>query len=166
MLTLRFGEPYSMDCKSKNNDVKLPKQMVLKMRNMENWLVYKSNIGNAYRFGPRYKLHKYKFLLGHGNDGAQTGFVDVTGATTKELNNLSNSDVWEEATGGFRFSWDAKDVLKKVQVVLPRVVFVGETVGGDVGANLYVHARSKDGVIDSLIIDNEYFFATNKDEFR
>jgi hypothetical protein len=36
------------------------------------------------------------------------------------------------------------------------ILFLGQTIGGDVGANIYVHINNNE--IDSLIIDNTYCF--------
>ncbi len=116
--------------------------------------------GNAYIFGRRFPLDQYSHVGNHGNDGAQTGFVD--------LDLYANGDevleiVLEayEAKRGM-ISWDNRSALRKVRAQLPHILFIGETVGGDVGADLYAHRTH--GKIDGLIIDNNLLFANRHQE--
>jgi len=111
-------------------------------------------MGNAYIFGKRYPLGEYKKIGSHGNDGAQTGFVDLE----KWLNNQTKSDhdIWSKSYKP-KWDWDDRVALKKVQQVYPEMIFVGQTVGGDVGADLYAHYDRKKE-IDSLIIENYCLF--------
>jgi hypothetical protein len=116
--------------------------------------------GNAYIFGRRFPLSQYTFVGDHGNDGAQTGFID--------LDLFANGDkvldvVLEEfapktkSRRGPGISWDDRAALRRVRARLPHILFIGETVGGDVGASLYAHRTH--GKIDGLIIDNDLLFA-------
>jgi hypothetical protein len=116
--------------------------------------------GNAYIFGRRFPLSQYAFVGNHGNDGAQTGFID--------LDLFANGDkVLDVVLGEFTprtksrrgsgISWDDRAALRRVRARLPHILFIGETVGGDVGASLYAHRTH--GKIDGLIIDNNLLFA-------
>jgi hypothetical protein len=108
---------------------------------------------NAFIFGPTFPLNSYVYVDGHGNSYgvAQTGFVDVTNLTREERNALYQhiADRWDDV--GYPYTWDR--VLFARKAISPRIVFFGETVGGDVGADLFVH-RSAEGDIDSVIIDS------------
>ena len=54
--------------------------------------------------------------------------------------------------------WEEPRVLRLVQKELSKnVVFLGETDFGDFGADVYIH-RDGSGKVDSVIIDNDYFF--------
>jgi hypothetical protein len=52
--------------------------------------------------------------------------------------------------------WDSPANIPILREKLPRVLFLGETVGGDVGATVYIHIT--DNMVDSLIINNNYCF--------
>ncbi len=116
---------------------------------------YISNTTNAYVFGKKYNKKEYKYLGYHGNDIAQTGLINLDifkKKTTKtDLHNLDTNTFYPD------YNWNNRIHLKNLQKIYPYVLFVGETVGGDVGASLYVH-YNKSGDIDSLIIDNLHIF--------
>jgi len=116
----------------------------------------RSEYGNAYRFGPRLPLSAYTKIGGHRNDGAQTGLIDPSsfqGDDKMLIGNVYEKHGWE---------WEDRKALNKIQKTYPGVLFIGETDGGDVGADLYGH-KNKAGLVDSIIIDNDYFFP-HKDE--
>lgn len=113
--------------------------------------------GNAYIFGRRFPLSQYTFVGDHGNDGAQTGFIDLD----LFANGDKVLDVVLEAFGpkrrrGPEIVWDDRAALRRIRAQLPHILFLGETVGGDVGASLYAHRTH--GKIDGLIIDNNLLF--------
>lgn len=123
-----------------------------------------SEFGNAYVFGKMFNSNEYKRLLSHGNDGAQTGFVDVTDLTDAQIEKLM-----DEISGDYDWSnaypdydWNHYDGIKKIREdVSDKVVFVGLTVGGDVGADLYVHYNDNKE-IDSVIIENTCLFSEDE----
>ncbi len=117
----------------------------------------KYNVGNAYIFGPKYSLDEYELIGEHSNDAAQTGLVDITNA--KELSEICLSDdVWEKCYNNFKINWDDRTALTLVQQnISDKILFVGETVGGDVGASLYGHFN--EDKLDAIIIDNCCLFA-------
>ena len=119
-------------------------------------IIRRSDRGNGYRFGPRLPLSSYKKVSEHGDDGAQTGLIDPTMFRGDDKMIIGN--IYRK----YHYDWEDRKALKKVQKVYPGILFIGETDGGDVGASLYAH-KNKKGVIDSLIIDNEYFFPTSDD---
>ena len=115
------------------------------------------NDGNAYIFGPKFPLKDYQFLTGHGNDGAQTGLLDYD-LWMKSPEEQASSDLWHKLylqKGLTR--WDTRKNLLKMREKFPEILFVGETLGGDVGADMWIH-RDKKGEIDSLIIENHCMF--------
>ena len=129
-------------------------------------------VGNAYVFGKRFPAETYAKLGDHGNDGAQTGFIDLDlydpGAqediteTVLRAFTRSHTEFRRAADRPFAKSppklvnWDHRPALRRLRAVVPHVLFLGETAGGDVGAGLYAHKTN--GRIDSLIVDNNYFF--------
>jgi hypothetical protein len=115
-------------------------------------------LGNAYIFGPLYK-NGYVHLGYHGNDAAQTGLLDMTKITKNELDKITAYEPWTEIYLAKKkvTPWDDRSKLPIVQKqISPRILFVGETIGGDVGADVYVHLHNNE--IDSLIIDNNCLF--------
>lgn len=120
--------------------------------------------GNAYIFGKKFPLDDYFHLGSMGNDVAQTGLVDADIMRNKDsTERLGNYDLWKKAyplvfKKGSHGRWSDRPSLIRIRQVLPEVIFVGDTVGGDVGSDLWVHHDvNKD--IDGLIIDNHCIFA-------
>jgi hypothetical protein len=130
--------------------------------------------GNAYIFGPVYNKKLYTKIGSHGNDGAQTGIIEITNITeddiediqgdNKEYSRSKHSDKWSDIffpEKGIFHDWDERSLLPIVRKeISERILFVGTTDGGDVGADVYAHFNTK-GEIDSLIIDN---YMVYKDE--
>jgi hypothetical protein len=116
--------------------------------------------GNAYLFGPLHRLESYEYLGSHGNDGSQTGFIDL------DLFEPGHDvrGVIREVYRAKRYDWNDRVALRQVRAAVPCVLFIGETVGGDVGAQLHAHYTR--GQIDSLIIDNDYFFRPEEEPAR
>lgn len=114
------------------------------------------DVGNAYVFGPRFPLPSYERLGDHGNDGAQTGFIDLDAFDPAAQQKVFEETIRAFTDGRRLLNWDDRPALRRLRAVIPHVVFIGETAGGDVGAELYAH-KSR-GAVDSLIIDNNYFF--------
>lgn len=122
--------------------------------------------GNAYVFGRLRPIATYACLGGCGNDAAQIGLVDVTGLDRKGRKELAGAadekfELCYIMGGGTRrrklTDWDDRDCLRRLRLELsPRILFVGETFGGDVGADLLVHLAPS-GAVDGLIIDNNCF---------
>lgn len=115
---------------------------------------------NAYIFGPLY--HDGYYLAGeHGNDVAQTGILDLQQITDDEIATITDYKKWvkifiPKGSGSIR-PWDERPLLKQARkTISPRIIFVGTTHGGDVGADVYVHFNRKKE-IDGLIIDNSEF---------
>lgn len=111
--------------------------------------------GNAYVFGH----HKYDWIYigNHGNDVAQTGVINLTNIHKNEVENIQDYDKWLnifEKSGGRFEPWDKREHLSKVRNnISPRILFVGDTFGGDVGADVFVHLDDN-REIDGLIIEN------------
>lgn len=150
-----FTEPYtySADKKPQGVEFKVSNSFYGKLLNAPR--KFFNNNGNAYVFGVKRPLREYTYAGYHHNDGAQTGFIDVD-----QLSRMSKEVVSEIVLAiymGERFyNWDNRFRLRKLRAVIPHILFMGGTVGGDVGATLHVHATR--GKIDGLIIDNNYFF--------
>uniref|UniRef100_A0A6G6ABL2 Uncharacterized protein n=1 Tax=Borely moumouvirus TaxID=2712067 RepID=A0A6G6ABL2_9VIRU len=109
---------------------------------------------NAYVFGKLYPLHYYKYVKDHYNDAAQTGFIDL---------DLVKSGVWfKKDKKGKKFDWpeicdwDDDNLRKTMRKINKAIIWFGTTHGGDVGASLYIHKTK--GEIDSIIVDNGFFF--------
>ncbi len=129
---------------------------------------HSSKLHNAYVFGKLYPLGSYKFIGEFGNDVGQCGIVDTTCMIKEEVHNIENYDDEKifrimKANGAkyknvYNIEWDDPLFLKIMQKeVSPKILFIGQTFGGDVGGNIYVHYNDKKQV-DSLIIDSHHFF--------
>lgn len=150
---IRFCEPSTLaDTRMFNTDFNLPDLSLFSKTPK----IYKGSGKNAYVFGKKYKLSEYVLVGSHGNDVAQTGFVNITGATKKELGDIVSFEPWDVYRKPKYLNWDDAKGLKQIQKIFPRILFVGETVGGDVGAKLYAHYTGNK--IDGLLVDNNYFF--------
>lgn len=119
----------------------------------------KKEARNAYIFGPKFALSSYKFLGEHGNDVAQTGFVDLD---ILDKQPIDRDEFFKETSklyidGRHVHSWSDPKILQQVREKYPAILFLGDTRGGDVGAALFGHFSST-GELDSLIIDVWYFF--------
>ena len=106
--------------------------------------------GNAYIFGKNFKTNDYKLIGSHGNDVAQTGFVDM------DLWSNNNSDKMDKTIGD-RYDWDNRKLVKDVQKAVPAILWFGTTDGGDVGADLYAHYNKKKQ-IDGFIVENNCMY--------
>ena len=115
---------------------------------------------NAYVFGRKYPAADYEHVTRISNDGAQVGFVlydaFMADPDSSAMNELILREWEERSTRGQMCRWDNRELNKAVRAIYPYVLFVGDTLGGDVGADLYVHRAS--GAVDSVMVDNAYFF--------
>jgi hypothetical protein len=109
--------------------------------------------GNAYVFGQEF-TSGYQIAGNHGNDRAQTGILMLDGLTDDERNFIKCPDNWKNIYPDY--DWDSEDSLHELQRICPHVLFIGQTVGGDVGADVLVH-YDPEGLVDSIIIDNGIF---------
>lgn len=120
---------------------------------------YDKRVGNYYCFGPFLKGREYEVVGRIGNDVAQVGIILLDGITKQEEERIKNDGLW---TNIFRVNkkylpWDDRKSLARVRTeISPRILFVGETVGGDVGCDVLIH-RDKSKNIDSIILDNRVF---------
>lgn len=113
--------------------------------------------GNSYVFGPLLDLDGYTLIGHHGNDAANTGFIDLDKVNQVNGSINTNFDDRDRIYRAVNYNWDDRDALRQLQQIRPFVLWLGETKGGDVGANLYAH-YDKNGEIDSLIVDNNCLF--------
>ncbi|ARA72103.1 hypothetical protein BNJ_00280 [Kaumoebavirus] len=169
-------EPATYSKGSLNTDTPLTVDDVMYKKILRGPKIYRTGQAeNAYVFGKKFPLHTYVAAGGHFNDVAQTGFLDLDliqnlpegtpmksfGKTKKKQKETEVPDIYEimksiyYRKGKFP-GYDSREALAALRKVAPYVIFIGETDGGDVGADLYIH-RSGD-TIDSIIIDNRYFF--------
>jgi len=172
-----FCEPYTTEEISKNGFFSM---MFTVDKNMYNTLLKTPRMyygkrnedkGNAYIFGRVYKPHEYVKIGTMGNDGAQVGFVDVDlmkradPQMMKEISELVLEEYFGKNGQMKMKHWSDRKAFARVHKKFPHILFLGDTVGGDVGADLYAH-YDKHKRIDSLLIENDYFFpvADNDDE--
>ena len=153
--TIRFCEPYTCVTTTTvyETDIQVTNDFISVLKNKPKCITEKD--GNAYIFGERHAHGKYALIASHGNDIGQTGLVDLTDITENDIENINDAKAWNWAYP--KFDWDDRKALKELQKTADRILFVGQTVGGDVGAKLYVH-RDKSGDIDSMVIDNNCLF--------
>ena len=157
---IRFTEAYTTADRS-DNSVDFPiSDISILLKSPKS---YKERGSNAYVFGKRYPLKEYEYLGNHYNDGAQTSLINITGASKKELKHIVDDfDKWTDIYKKYKFKWDNINAIHEVQdEISPRILFVGESVGGDVGMEIYAHYHH--GKIDSIILDNNYFFKNEEE---
>lgn len=155
MNTIRFCEPYTAaSSKTNKYDFHVTNNFLRTLKRKPKYI--KCDRGNAYIFGKRYKINDYIFLGEIGNDGGQCGLVDITEANKKELVDITQTEKWLEIfmpTKRKFIKWDDRTALQKVQKnISERILFVGETFGGDVGAALFGHFDQNNN-LNSIIID-------------
>ena len=128
---------------------------------------FRDNISsNAYTFGKIYGKKSYKKVSGFMNDIAQVGIVDVTGITEQEYADITKrlEKYGPSLEKKSDYNWDDPKLLDDYRkFVTPRILFIGSTDGGDVGADIYAHFDKADN-IDSIVIDNDYLFREKGDD--
>lgn len=102
---------------------------------------YDNRDGNAYVFGKLFNPSNYTFFKEHGNDVAQTGFIDVSLTVPKQA--WSDDRAWK-AFERAEYDWDDRAALQSLRRVNPAVLWVGETKGED---------------MISITVDLTYFFS-------
>ncbi len=100
------------------------------------------------------------FLHSYASDQNKILFKDIGLFDPKTTSKVSDMVLEKYGYSGRKIiPWENRAALRRVRKDYPHILFMVDTDGGDVGAHLYVHKTS--GQIDSLIIDNEYFFDNN-----
>lgn len=126
---------------------------------------------NFYVFGHLFDSSEYKEIDQHCNDAAATGLWDFDmmlnlgkDALNQELDKFSEEVANFYSDNKEGIPWDHPEIKASHRTKYPFLLFRGETTGGDVGANLYAHYNAN-GEIDSLLIDNDYFFPKDDDAY-
>ena len=158
MHNILFTEPYSQDTVPTYVDFQVTDKMYQQLLQEPKAFNNPDQDANAYVFGPLFPLESYRFISNHANDGAQTGFIDVDLFDKNIAKDIMDLVLEEYEKEHDDLSWRSRAALLRVRERAPFVLFIGETVGGDVGAELYAHFDER-GNIDSLIIDNHFFFS-------
>jgi hypothetical protein len=120
---------------------------------------------NAYVFGPLFPLAEYTFVSSHHNDIAQTGLVNGNALSSKGISKDEDDAIDKMIKGWFLRrppTLTIQELREIRRITSGAIIFIGKTVGGDVGASLYAH-RSSAGLVDSIVIDNNYFFSRRQD---
>jgi hypothetical protein len=148
MRTIRFCEPLTMmDYPYFNYDFIVNESMYNKIKER----VYEAGPFQDYdcvwMCGTRNTVTK---VGTHGNDIAMTGLVDITDMTDAELKALKEkiNDMWNTLNDDLEISEKVQHINKHLT---DRLLFMGETPAGDVGADIFVHYDNKKE-IDTFII--------------
>jgi hypothetical protein len=109
--------------------------------------------GYKYLFGTQFPTKKYKFAYYQGNDIAQIGIISV-GDLLRDIqtNYKEKSEKIQPLDEKFGFQFKNKQYFKEYRKLFPSVLFIGETIGGDIGANVLVHL-TESGIVDSLVLE-------------
>ncbi len=163
-MTIRIGEVYTGGFMNDYVELRVSETFLKVLMKRPKVVRRARESQNAYVFGRLFNKNTYKYAGHHGNDGAQTGIVamnpyvdgrKITGNPTWRY--ISGNPTWRAVIDTMK-SWDQPKVLKRVRKdISSHILFIGDTDGGDVGANVYVHVDAW-GEIDSIIIDNDYYF--------
>jgi len=177
-----FAEPGTWSLQGNDAAIEVPTAFYQMLVMGRPTMAPETQSSNAYVFGPLFPLNEYKENGFIGNEMGSVGLIDYDAlrrqyeqrarqqsrGSTANMARMS-MDMWlqtlntglqhtiERATNRHQRRLDMPHVLREVQRYYPWVLFLGETVGGNVGATLWVH-YGHDGQIDGLIIDNDYFF--------
>jgi hypothetical protein len=119
----------------------------------------KRDNGNAYIFGKIYDGTEYIYIGRHKNDVAQTGLIDITNMAKQDLEKIQCCyNIWLQIYKKYKLDWNEYQALEEVKMkISDKILFIGITLGGDVGANIFAHYNSNNE-IDGLIIDNNCLF--------
>lgn len=108
----------------------------------------------GYAWGKAELVQKGEYAGHHGNDVALTGILDVTGIKSDEYKTITDYDRWRaiyETKKRWK-RWNDRSCLKRVQKeISPRIIFLGENYGGDVGTEVLVRRNNK-GVVEALVL--------------
>lgn len=110
--------------------------------------------GCKYIFGPSFPRIEYLFVESPGNDVAQMGLISV-GNLFEDISRKDfkeRCDKLEKLGKAFNYEWFNRKFLLEVRKLFPCVLFIGDTPGGDVGADFYVHVDSH-GVVNGLLLE-------------
>lgn len=112
-------------------------------------IIYQNNQPVGYVFGPLYHKDEYRFIGEHGNDVAQTGIFDMD-LYNPQKNYPEIINRYHESVNSF--DWNDRTILKRIQREIPELLWLGETFGGDYGAEYFGHYNNRDE-IDSLVVN-------------
>ena len=110
-------------------------------------IIYQDNEPVGYVFGPLYDRNQYSFLGEHGNDVAQTGIYDMDIYDSNKDHGKIIDRYYHN-----NYDWNDRTILKRIQREILELLWLGETFGGDVGAEYYAHFNNQN-VIDSLVVN-------------
>jgi len=117
----------------------------------------KNEDANGYVFGAEiFPLEEYEFIGQHHNDRASTAFIDTTAWEGQPTESADEELDDMLADTDFRYTPEYSALAQRL---VPGQIWTGETVGGAVGAALYIH-RNRKNIIDGLLVDsgNGYYF--------
>lgn len=129
----------------------------------------------AYLFGPLFPLNEYQEFTSAWNDGGMMGLWLVLQDESKKKKKILDQydDDHFKKFKEYKFSRNKKVLQKIVKECRDYgLLFFGNTVGGDVGASLMIHVDPETKLIDSFVIDVDYFeripieFGTYKPETK
>jgi hypothetical protein len=118
---------------------------------------FDSNNSNAYWFGYNGK-DDWIDMGEHGNDVASTGIMLMNGIVDNEEKEIikATNDNRDYLGKKYKYLYPHQLVLDARKLISERILFVGATIGGDVGASVLIHL-DKNNEINGLIINNHYF---------
>ena len=109
----------------------------------------------AYCFGRKYATKDYvRVGTVFDNEQGHIGFVLLDGLEKDKHPDRMRKYV--SSLLGTVATWEDRDLLARVQKECPYVLFLGNVLCVDESTYLYAH-RDAAGVVDSLIVDNDYF---------
>lgn len=121
---------------------------------------YQDSDGNAYVFGNLYDVDLYDHPGFVDVSDGQIGFIEQNLARRKDKAGQLSSD-YEKQIGPVKYNDPV--YLSTVRKSYPEIMWIGQVFGKPNGVHLHFHVDDELDRVDSIIIDNEYFFKAHYD---
>lgn len=156
--SLIFCEPSTFDYKNDYIVLDIDSEMLKLIR--EGAQPYQDSDGNAYIFGHLYDVDMYDHPGFVDVSDGQIGFIEQNLARRKDKAGQLSSD-YEKQIGPVKYNDPV--YLSTVRKSYPEIMWIGQIFGKPNGVHLHFHVDDEFDRVDSIIIDNEYFFKAHYD---
>lgn len=151
--SLIFCEPSSFNYK--NDYLVLDVDDKMQQLIYEGGQPYQDGEGNAYVFGSLFSVDSYDHPGYVEVTNGEIGFVEQMAAKKRYKAKESSSD-YEKHAGSVKYNDPV--YLANVRKDYPEITWIGQVFGKPNGVHLHFHVDDELDRVDSIIIDNSYFF--------